>query len=238
MKKILSLFVLTVSLLTLNAQVIGISPNDSVSVSANVADEFDPVDAHIHIYNYLKGATSYTWMMKDYVAPSQWELKLCDNNNCYDLLLGNPVHESLEVATGDSMDMKFQFSPHCVDGFASANILIYVTGDSSNTAITLNYQANLTTSCLNSINTLTTSNIKLYPNPVKNTFVVSGLENAGNVSFDIFDMKGALVKSEVIGATNNGFEISIANVAAGDYVLKAIDSKGMLIASAKLQKID
>lgn len=121
---------------------------------------------------------------------------------------------------------------------ASVNMVVFVSGDSANSATTINYRADLTTGCVNAIGKVATTSIKLYPNPVKNTFVVSGLENAGNLSFEVYDMKGALVKSEVIGATNNGFEISIANVASGDYVLKAIDSKGMLIASAKLQKID
>lgn len=237
MKKLISLLVLFWTIYFGHAQTIGVSPNDSVYVTANVADEFDPVDAHIHVFNYLKGPVSYTWMMTDYTAPSQWELKLCDNNNCYDLLIGNPVHESLVVATGDSMDMKFQFSPHCVDGFGNANVVIYATGDSALTAINLNYQANLTTSCLNGISTITTSTITLYPNPVKQSFTVTGLPNTSGLTFEVIDMKGSVVACQ-IKANNNNVEISIPEAAAGEYVLKVLAQNGTIVATSKLHKVD
>ena len=238
MKKTTTLLVLLLTFGVIKAQYFSVSPNDSVMVSANVADEFDLAEAHIHILNNLKGDVTYTWKMLNYVAPSAWELKLCDNNNCYDLILNNQFRESLVVPAGDSMDMKFQFSPHCVAGMASVNVVVFVSGDSANSATVINYQADLTTSCVNAINKVENTNIRLYPNPVKNSFTVSGLENAGNLSFEVYDMKGSMVKSEIVGASNNGIEIYIAHVAAGDYLMKAFDSRGMVIASAKLQKID
>ncbi|MFN8322629.1 MAG: T9SS type A sorting domain-containing protein [Chitinophagales bacterium] len=238
MKKTTTLLLLLLTFGFIKAQYLSVTPNDSVTVSTNVADEFDLAEAHIHIINNLKGDVTYTWKMVNYVAPPAWELKLCDNNNCYDLILNNQLRESLVVPAGDSMDMKFQFSPHCVAGMASVNVVVFVSGDSVNSATIINYRADLTTSCINAIGKVENTNIKLYPNPVKSSFTVSGLENTGNLSFEVYDIKGSVVKSEIVSTTNNGIEISIAHVAAGDYLLKAFDSLGVVIATAKLQKVD
>lgn len=221
-----------------SAQSIGVTPNDSASVTANAPDEFEPIDVHIHVINNYGQATSFMWMMKDYTAPQQWELKLCDNNNCYDLLIGAPLHESLEVAAGDSMDMKFQYSPHCVSGTGNTNVIIYVTGDSAATAVTLNYKADLTATCATAVIELAPNALRLFPNPVKNTFTVTGLENTGNLSFEVYDLKGAVVPSKFVNATSSTIEISIDGLPAGTYVLKAIDGNGKVIGSSRLNKID
>lgn len=239
MKKSLTFlsFVFLTNIVLFSQSIIPI-PNDSGYVSAVVpADEFEPVDCHLYIKNNHGTATTFTWGLKDYAAPSGWELKLCDNNNCYDLLIGNNKHESLLVNAGDTMDMKFQFSPHLIAGSGSVNVVIYVTDDSAATAIVLNYGANFS-SGLNSVSPLSQSNFKIFPNPVKNSFTVFGLENSGNLSLEIYDMKGASVHSEIIGATHNQIEISVNHLAKGDYLLKAYSKSGQVLGTSRLTKID
>ena len=240
MKKTFTSICLVVCSIALSfAQNIITLPNDSAFISANVADEFDLVDLHIEVINNTASPTTYTWRMVDYSAQvPPWELKLCDNNNCYDLLLGSPVHQSLSVAAYDTMDMKFQFSPHCVDGVANVNVVVFATNDSANATVTLNYKADLTTSCPTGITPISSNTLSIYPNPVQHSFVVSGLENAGNLSFQVYDMKGALAKSEVKSATNSSLEISIQTLPAGVYVLKAFDSNNKIAGTARLNKVD
>lgn len=220
------------------AQSIGVTPNDSVAVTANAPDEFEPVDVHIHVINNYGQATSFMWKMLDYTAPQQWELKLCDNNNCYDLLLDNSLRESLTVNAGDSMDMKFQYSAHCATGLGNANIIIYVTGDSAATAVTLNYKADLTSTCATAVVELAPNTLRLFPNPVKSSFTVTGLENTGNLSFEVYDLKGAAVPSKFVNATSSTIEISIEGQPAGTYVLKVMNEAGNVIGSSRLNKID
>lgn len=214
-------------------------PNDSDAVSGNVADEFDLVESHLYVINNSGIATTYNWYMANYDAPvPPWELKLCDNNNCYDLLLGNPLHESLQVGAGDTMEMKFQFSPHCVTGAANVNVVIYSTSDSANATVVLNYKADLTTSCATAIEDVNASALRIFPNPVKSSFTVAGLESTGNLSFEVYDLKGAAVASKLSNATTSSIEISIDGLPVGAYVLKAFDTNGKVVGTARLNKID
>lgn len=214
-------------------------PGDTSAVTGVVTDEFDPLDVHLEVVNPMAQDITFTWMMKNYSTPSGvWEVKLCDNNNCYDLLLNAGPYESLTVAAGDTMDFKFQFSPHCVNGAGDADVLVYVTGDSANTAKSLHFTANITTTCVNAISAVNKLNINLFPNPVKGSFVVTGLDNVGNLSFEVYDLKGKLVKSKVTGASADQIEISVENLTQGTYLLKVSDESGKIIATARLNKVN
>lgn len=240
MKKFyLSLVVGLLTGVSLYSQNIVTIPGDTSVATGVVTDEFDPLDVHLEVINPMAQDITFTWMMKNYSTPSGvWEVKLCDNNNCYDLLLNPGPYESLTVAAGDTMDFKFQFSPHCINGTGEADVLVYVTGDSVNTAKSLHFTANITTTCINSINETGNSGISLFPNPVKGSFTVSGLNNAGNLSFEVYDIKGKLVRSKVTGATDNQIEISVETLSQGTYFLKVSNENGKVVATTRLNKVN
>ena len=52
MNKLFTLFAFSVFALSVHAQHIICTPNDSTIVTGNVADEFDPYDVHIHVVLY------------------------------------------------------------------------------------------------------------------------------------------------------------------------------------------
>jgi hypothetical protein len=114
---------------------------------------------------------------------------------------------------------------------------MWVDGDSANGKVktpTWNVDIN----ALTGIKNVSATSLKIFPNPVKNIFTVSGLENAGNLSFEVYDMKGSAVKSEVKAATNTTIDISIENLPQGIYVLKAFDKDGQIAGTSRLSKID
>ncbi len=236
MKKSYSLLLfLMASVSLVYSQQLVVVPNDSAEITANVTDEFEPNDIHIEVVNNTANTITATWGLVNYTAPSGWEVKLCDNNNCYDLILGPGPYESLPVAAGDTLDMKFQYTAHLISGTGNTNVFLYKTGDSSNTVVFLNYKANLT--AVSGIkDNETTSNLKLYPNPVQRTFVVSGLKDAGNLSFEVYDVKGAVMKTKIVNASASQIEISVENLSKGDYILKAFDSSGKAVGTSKLNK--
>lgn len=235
-KNYLLAFLLTVLAGFSNAQQLIVSPNDSAEISANVYDEFEPNDVHIKLINNTGNSTTVTWGMINYTAPAQWEVKLCDNNNCYDLLLNGGPYESLPVAAGDTIDMKFQYTAHLVTGTGSTNVYAYVTGDSANSAVFLNYKANLTYTPSGIADNFSIENLKLYPNPVQGSFVVSGLENAAELSFKVYDVKGAVVKTEARNISDAQTEILTGNLPVGDYILKASDSSGKVTGTSRFTK--
>ncbi len=236
MKKSIFFLFLSISTFFAQAQLVVTSPNDSLHENITQTDEFATADIHIHVLNTGNNNVTYTWELKNYQAPAGWGVAICDNNNCYDLLINAGPYESLVVTPGGSMDMKMQFAPYCIGGSAWSDVVIYVTGDSANTAVVLHYSTDLTASCPSGIAAVQKANMNVYPNPFQSSFMVSGLENAGNVSFSVYDLKGALVPAEVKSSTTSAFEISMPQAAPGTYVLKAIDASGKLIASSSITK--
>src|SRR4051812_35129100 len=115
-KTYLSLLLFIAASLTVNSQQLVYLPNDSAEITANVTDEFEPNDLHLHLMNNTAGAITITWGMMNYTAPVGWEVKQCDNNNCYDLLINGGPYESSAILPGDTMDFKSQFTAHLITG--------------------------------------------------------------------------------------------------------------------------
>ncbi|MFN8285746.1 MAG: T9SS type A sorting domain-containing protein [Chitinophagales bacterium] len=221
------------------AQVIVVSPNDSAAVSETINDEYTPAEVHIHVINNANFQQAINWKMVNVNLPNQaWEAKLCDNVNCYDLLISAGPYTSAYIPAHDSMDTKFQFTAHCINGTGDCNVVFYIDGDSANTAVVLNYKATIANNCNTAINEVGTTTLKVFPNPVTSSFTVKGFEAAGNVSFEVYDLQGRLAKSEVLSATTSEIEISIATLSPGAYILKAVNDKGKVVATSQLNKID
>lgn len=238
MQKIyLSVLLLLLCFLT-QAQPLMATHGDSAQTTFTVVDGFEPVDIHLTLHNNSNSAITITWGLESNIAPQEWGLGVCDNNNCYDMLFSPGPYVSLSIAAHDTIDMKLQYTSHCKAGTGTARVYAYVTGDSANSVVHLNYKANLGASCETGINGVNLSPLKIYPNPSTGSFVVSGLEDAGNVSFEVYDMKGAAVKSEVKGITDSQLEISLQNQPKGNYIFRVFDADGKVIGSSRLSKLD
>lgn len=222
---------------TVSAQAIITYPSDTATATGMVYDEFDPFDVKLYVVNNTPDEQEFVWYMTGYTTPSpNWEVKLCDNNNCYDLLFNPGPYNSLPVPAGDTMEFKFQFSPHLIDGIGTADLVTYFESDSLGTVKNLFFQA--TIDAVTGIGSVNTSPISLYPNPVQNSFIVKGLENAGNLAFEVYNVAGKLVESNVKSADNSQIEISVATLPQGTYILKAFDANGKTIATSRLNKVD
>lgn len=230
-------FVSVAALQFANAQAFIGSPNDSAFLNTSVPDQYTPAEVHIHLINNTGQGQQISWALVNYTIPTPaWEVALCDNVNCYDMKINPGPHLSNTVAAGDSMDTKFQFTAHCVNGTGECNIAFWIDGDSANTVKVLNYKAQIFNECVNAVTEIKKNSLHLYPNPVQHSFIVSGLENAGNLEFEVYDLQGRLAESQVTGASAGTVEISIANLPAGSYVLKAIDKNGQVVATSQLSK--
>ena len=238
MKRSCTAFVFLLLVISVKAQKIIVVPNDSAAITSVVTDGFQPYDIHIELINNTGSPASVTWGLIDYTAPAQWEVKLCDNNNCYDLMYAPGPHVSYSVPHSDTIDMKFQYTSHCVDGTGNTNVYVYITGDSAASVLQLNYQATLTSNCTSGITEGVPDHLTIYPNPVQSSFVVTGFEAAGNLMFEVYNLQGAVVKSEVKDASNRQIEISLQHLPRGSYILKAFDAAGKVAGVARLSKVE
>jgi hypothetical protein len=208
-------------------------PNDSISLTQTVAAN-DILEGFMKVKNISNSTKTIKWICSDKTGPHDWEVNICDIVNCYSF---GYVVRSFNLAAGDTGTMRLDVDPHGASGAGFVSLLMWVDGDSANGKVktpTWNVDIN----ALTGIKNVSATSLKIFPNPVKNIFTVSGLENAGNLSFEVYDMKGSAVKSEVKAATNTTIDISIENLPQGIYVLKAFDKDGQIAGTSRLSKID
>lgn len=208
-------------------------PSDTLQITQAVPAG-DLLEAFMKVKNTSNSTKTIKWIGVERTGPRDWETNICDIVNCYSF---GYVVRTFSLAAGDTGTMRLDIDPHGVSGTGSVSLLMWVDGDSANGKVK-NPAFNVDVTAITGINNLSNTSLKIFPNPVKNVFTVSGLENAGNLSFEVFDMKGSAVKSEVKSATTTTIEISIENLPHGIYVLKAFDKDGNLAGTSRISKID
>lgn len=198
-------------------------PNDSLEVSGVATDPFEPKDVHIYVVNNTAQQQTFTWEMKSYNTPAIWGVQLCDNNNCYDLLISPGPYESLPVAAGDTMDMKLQFVSACVQGVGTALVNIHITGDSAATSLDLFYKGNLSATCVNNVSNIEANTLNVIPNPAVNMINITGLQNAEKTSINLYTVTGSLVETKTQAISSTEVQMSVSHLPAGNYLIKATD---------------
>lgn len=213
-------------------------PDDTATVTALVASG-DIAEGFIKVKNISNHNDTIKWVGFNKSGPHDWTANVCDILNCYSF---SYIVRTFVLAPGDTGTMRMDLDPVCQAGTGEIRLMMWENGDSAGKVLYPNWQLNITVpeNCVAAgINDNFSSNtLHLFPNPVQNIFTVTGLENAGNLLFEVYDMKGAVVKSEVKGATNTTINISIESLPAGVYVLKAFDHKNKIAGTARLSKID
>ncbi len=208
-------------------------PSDTISLTETVPAN-DILEAFMKVKNTSNSTKTINWIAAERTGSRDWEINICDIVNCYSFAY---VVRTFSLAAGDTGTMRLDIDPHGVSGPGQVSLLMWVEGDSANGKVK-NPTWNVDLTAITGISKVAATTLKIFPNPVKNLFTVSGLDNAGDLSFEVFDMKGSAVKSEVKSATNTAIEISIENLPHGIYVLKAFDKDGNLAGTSRLSKID
>lgn len=212
-------------------------PSDTVAVSQNV-NTGDIVENFMRVKNISNSPKTMKWICSYKVMPHAWDTNVCDIVNCYSF---GYVLRTFYLNAGDSGSMRLDIDPFCTPGTGEVRLAMWVDGDSAGKVKYPTWDLNVTVSpgCVAGINdNFSSGKLKVYPNPVQHSFIVSDMENAENLLFEVYDMKGTLVKSQIKSTTNTSVEIAVENLATGTYVLKAIDKEGKTAGVARLNKID
>jgi hypothetical protein len=196
----------------------------------------DVAEGFITVKNISNHNDTIKWVGLAKTGPHDWSTNVCDIVNCYAF---SYIVRTFVLTPGDTGVMRMDLDAACMAGTGEIRLMMWVNGDSAGKVLYPNWQLDVTVAngCTVGINDQFNSNtLAIYPNPVKSTFTVAGIENAGNLSFEVYDLQGALAKSEIKGATNTSIEISIETLPPGTYVLKAVDEKGRIAGTARLMK--
>jgi hypothetical protein len=88
----------------------------------------------------------------------------------------------------------------------------------------------------NPVNFIGDYDIKVFPNPTRELLQISIDSAPDDFQFDLYDIVGRKIKNSIINQSNIT-QISLAELSAGNYLLKITDKDHRLIQTFKVQKL-
>jgi hypothetical protein len=88
----------------------------------------------------------------------------------------------------------------------------------------------------NPVNFISDYNIKVFPNPTQDLLQIKIDSAPDDYQFDLYDIVGRNIKSTIINQSNF-IQLSLAELSAGNYLLKITDKEHRLIQAFKVQKL-
>ncbi len=224
MKKILLLFLTSLFLLQVSAQVTLVLGAESSSAEGTKDD--DAIIAKTTILNDSPEKRLVKWERKVVSISEGWGTAFCDKNLCYD-----PSVEAFEFEL-DSMeqaDISVYGYPLGMEGATSVEIKLTDDGDATNT-VTAKFDIKSSGFTTTSTRFTNKPNIKIYPNP---TSQYISLTDAANVNrLMVYNIVGRPVKS-FWANTSNQYDVS--NLPIGIYLVRLMDRYDHTIKTIRLR---
>jgi hypothetical protein len=209
-----------------NAQ-LTISPG-TLTASTNEADKYT---YYMTVTNTTNSTVNMWWkLIRNSDFPSGWSNTICDLNLCYAPdFLTCPKTKPNVFGPNETKICTLYFEPNGVVGVSGFHFEMYSDKDFTNliaeTDPTAVVQAG--TSSTNNI----ISDLKIYPNPTDDYFVVRNDANVAKVG--LFNIVG----KEIFTYRHNiGTSYDVSNMNKGVYIVKLFDNRGKTIKSIRLSK--
>jgi hypothetical protein len=235
------LFSLFSALLLLNAQNVmsqsfEFLPNDTITKDSTLPQYSSVLEVYGHVKNTSGNTLTLKWKRVTNSGTQSITQSFCDNSNCYSNNFISGIKTMDPIAAGDSGIMRLDLEAKCKTVTARVQILVWVDGDSANTAKTMTYISSVdaTADCLTATaiaETEFTSSLRAYPNPATNQIAVK-FESGDDIVASIIDINGRVVKEATIRSNDN---IDIANLHTGIYLIR-LTADGVLKGSIRFSK--
>ena len=228
MKQII-LFILTLSLFSLNAQIEFSPEEDTKNATLDLTDNWTNTKLNLFLVNNTSNLVSLKWEVIDIDAPEEWDVQFSvsgDGGGSFAWGLTSNIDDGigldipLPIVPNDSSLMELSIRPYGVAGCGTFEVHVSLTSDTSEImAIGIyNYMINTTPDCITSINNLEKKQIVIFPNPTSDYFSIT--ENSSVKSLDIYNIVG---KQMVIEPFQNGNAINVSNFPNGLYLVRMLD---------------
>lgn len=224
MKKIYSLFIPVLALL-----LIAISATGQITLEPNpvYVNDFDQSETDVVAYSFITNDAeferTYTWTRNVIEITPEWTSAVCDLNQCY---LSFVSSQEFSLSSGQTGNLDVHVYPGGIEGAAIIEVYIEDNGDPSNN-ITGTYLFNQELSAPERLS----ERIKVFPNP---TVDILNIENPGEVNrLEFYSVEGRLIKSV---QTNGDAQISVGDLASGNYILRMWNRENKQVSSNLLMK--
>lgn len=217
---------------------------DTFSTSFVLVDQYtDPQPVLGHIKNNTANDEVVFWKVTELSIDSAWTVGFCDFNNCYFFNTGQSpaiiygLHQFHERAGQDSI-IDFRMSPYCMAGTGVMKINVWLGSDSAGSARSVEYDMNITGSCLSAVKTISAANnIKVYPTVTHTDLSIDGLNDLKNVKATVYDVLGNVVAQNYFEQPGDHVTLNTSSLYSGVYLV-SIESNGNRIVTKRIQKLN
>lgn len=220
-KNILLTLTLALLGLSIEAQVLVITPADSVAVEDEVSSNNDETVLYAYVRNDSTDTLTVRWRVNSNTSPVNWNVSYCDNTNCLDL--ATTTQSTFLLAPDSTSILKMAYLPFLEAGESNVSVSVSIDGVPG-TAQNVIYYAKIEVNP-NGISSLDVNSLSIFPNPTTNFIQVKGIENANDVNaIEVYSIIGKKVMHKDI-LTLNDLKVDVHGLDNGVYLVKLFDNK-------------
>lgn len=201
------------------------------SLAVNISENSE------HLFNVTITNTSGTdvttwWKLKKASGfPTAWSTTTCDLFTCYtpnfDIC---PKNKGNVIPANESKTFQVHFYPNGVTGSSSMNLQLFSDKDLTNMIAETDPNA-IVLAGTSSTSNVSSNDLKVFPNPTDDYFVVRNDNNVSKVGLYNIVGKEIYTLKHTPGASYD-----VANLNKGVYIVRLIDTRGKVMKSIRLSK--
>ena len=199
-----------------------------VNSAVNI-DSFE-VKAKATIKNTSTQTKKFIWTRTIISMTSGWQSLVCDVKACWGSNVST-APEQIELLANGTSNLDVYIRPNHIAGAATIEMRMTEVGNETN-AVTGRYLFSTTTPTRDIFKN-SVSNIKLYPNPTTDYFMVANDNNDSVERIVVYNIIGRAVKMYMTNETNR---YSLGDLPEGIYMVRLLNNKGGTIKTVRLNK--
>lgn len=208
MRFIYSLILTAISSIVLQAQNLSINPREIITPVT--LEDFEVV-GYARLKNNSNQTLTLVWRREIISQHSNWEISICDKNNCY---LPHIETRELVLSAGEESNLDVHVRHNGARGNGEIKLLVFDKNNPSDSTSAIYIFTSGTTSTKK---VAFGENIKIWPNPAQDYFMVSDSKNIGRI--EVLDLLGNQVKSY---DPRSHAQFDVSNLNPGIYMVRLI----------------
>lgn len=201
----------------------------TLSVTTNENDKYT---YYLTVTNTTNSTVNMWWkLIKNAGFPSGWNTTVCDLNLCYLPNFDNcPGNKQNVFAPNETKICTLYFEPNGISGVSGYHFEMYSDKNFTNLIVETDPTA-IVQAGTTSTSNINNADLKVYPNPTDDHFVVRNDANVAKVG--LFNIVG---KEIFTYKHTNGATYDVADLSKGVYIVRLIDNRGKIMKSIRLSK--
>ena len=189
-------------------------------------DSFE-VKAKANFKNTATTTKKFTWSRSILNITAGWQSLVCDPNSCWTAAVSTAPQE-IELVANAVANLDVYIRPNHISGAATIEMKISEVGNPTNT-VTGRYLFSPTTATKDLSKT---ANIKIYPNPATDFFMLQDEHDAVD-RVVVYNIIGRQVK---IYKATEGFRYTLSDLPEGIYLVRLLNANGATVKTIRLSK--